>query len=59
MYQAFGLVSPHCAVAAHNIGHAAAVPEHIKGIIRPFKLKEIDVFYNSIDAEFSYSNDMH
>ena len=32
----------------------------IKGIKRPFKLKEIDLFYYLIDpGEFSYSNDMH
>ena len=31
-----------------------------KGIIRAFKLKEIDLFYYFIDAgEFSYSNDIH
>ena len=31
-----------------------------KGIIRPFELEEIYVFYYLIDAgEFSYSNDMH
>ena len=32
---------------------------NMKGIIRPLKLKEIDVFYYSIDEEFSYSNDVH
>ena len=32
----------------------------IKGIIRPFELKEIYVFYYLIDAaELSDSNDMH
>ena len=32
----------------------------IKGIIRPFKLKEIDLFNYLIDpGEFSYSNHMH
>ena len=32
----------------------------LKGIIKPFKLKEIDFFYYLIDAgEFSYSNDIH
>ena len=31
-----------------------------KGIIRPFELKEIYLFYHLIDAgKFSYSNDMH
>ena len=32
----------------------------VKGIIRPFDLKEIYLFYYLIDAgEFSYSDDMH
>ena len=32
----------------------------LKGIIRPFELKEIYLFYYFIDAgEFSYANDMH
>ena len=32
----------------------------VKGIIRPFELEEIYIFYYLIDVgEFSYSNDMH
>ena len=35
-------------------------PIAVKGIIRPFELGEIYVFYYLIDAgELSYSNDMH
>ena len=35
-------------------------PGSLKGIIRPFELEEIYLFYYLIDAgEFSYSNDMH
>ena len=40
--------------------HENAFPLNLKGIVRPFDLKDIYLFYYLIDAgEFSYSNDMH